>query len=47
MADVKPVNMHKRLAMGDNVQVMKRGGHARPAKKCDGGPMKRGGKVKK
>jgi len=31
MADVKPVNMHKRMAMGEKVTGMKKGGAAKEA----------------
>lgn len=31
MADVKPINMHKRQAAGEHVTGMKKGGAVRPA----------------
>ena len=42
MADVKPINMHKRIAMGEKVTGMKKGGAVKAVPMKKGGMSKRG-----
>lgn len=42
MADVKPIRMQKRRAMGEHVTGMKRGGATKPPAKKMGGKMSKG-----
>lgn len=44
MAEVKPIRMQKRRAMGENVQVMKKGGAAKPSAPKGNPFAKKGGK---